>query len=134
MQQSTLQSFNCDIAKKINIETTPKNFGVVITNHLYVVGRTKYVHWANSCRGEEAPHFVGETSTSTRSTVIFAYLGNSIHVTFLTVESHHQCTSKWPDTIEGSCSWLDYKKYCAWSDRSKYTSQTAYRPASKERS
>src|SRR5438477_13023992 len=74
------------IVKNLNVVTTPKFFGVVTTNHLYVVGRTKYVHWANSCRGE--------TSTSTRSTVIFAYLGNSIHATFLAVRSHHQCTSK----------------------------------------
>ena len=95
------------IVKNHNIETTPKFFGVVITNHLYVVGRTKYVHWAISYGGEEAPRFVGEAFTSTRSTVIFAYLGNSIHATFFTVGSHHQCTSKWPDTIEGSRPWLD---------------------------
>src|SRR5207248_4947540 len=101
-----VQTCALPILKKINIETTPKNFGVVITNHLYVVGRTKYVHWANSCRGEEAPHFVGETSTSTRSTVIFAYLGNSIHASFLTVGSYHQYTGKWPDTIERSYSWF----------------------------
>src|SRR5206468_2672242 len=95
------------IVKNHDIEATPKDFRVTITNHLYVVGRTKYVHWANSCRGEEAPHFVGKTSTSTRSTVIFIYLGNSIHATFLIFRSHHQCTSKWPDTIKQSCSWLD---------------------------
>src|SRR6266571_2214997 len=95
------------IVKNHNIETTPKFFGVVITNHLYIVWRTTYVHRANSCRGEEAPHFVGKTSTSTRSTVIFADMGNTIHASFLTVRPHHQCTGKWPDTIKQSCSWLD---------------------------
>ena len=54
-------------------------------HHFKIVWRTQYVHWANSCRGEEAPHFVGETSTSTYTTVIFTYLGHSIRASFLTL-------------------------------------------------